>query len=674
MKLTSDTTVFHPAGLSYALEYVVKEFVDDLNGVVLGGCRARERAGEPSAPGIHVFLGNGPDGVADRAEAYTIVVDQDQVRITGSDELGTIFGMYHFLERWCDVDPLAYWTGYEPIRKSSLDLAESRLDSTPPAFLFRSFFICDEDLLTGWRMDVNGITEDVWQAIFSTILRLKGNAIIPMMLILPSEYQVHLAARRGLYIAQHHIQPLGFLGTHWDDSQEYSFTRNRAEFERVWRKCVAEFEPQERVLWTLNFRGKVDREFWKDDPSAPESDAERGRIISEAIAAQREIVLERFSETPQHFFTYLWSEGLRLVEQGHITLPEDVTVVWSDNGFGAMRGLHAPEVSALPDGRLPDRRHGVYYHLSFASWAGRTTQFVPPERVLEEFATIVDQKMTDLLMLNVSNIREFVLNIPLAMRIAWEGRDFLAGSDADSYYRWWTERYFGRRAAPEIVECYKTYFDLPFASDYSPVETVGENGLHHMCRLLAEAIMAGEYDGQWSGLYVRGRPLLDGVADLRVKAEERLPGYEDLWYRTEKAGTGLAPFRRRFFRDNLLSHVVIVGQSNRAFVHMCKAVQLASADNPGPALRELERAAVALEDVLQAMRDNEHGKWKNWYRGDVRSGARKTLDLARCAQQHVAIRYRERFPEDRHWFKQIARYQADERFLDAHGWGKPADR
>ena len=74
-------------------------------------------------------------------------------------------------------------------------------------------FINDEDLLTGWapgeKKDHTGISLEVWNKIYETILRLKGNMVVPGTWIFPGDPQVKLAGERGLIINQHHAIPAG---------------------------------------------------------------------------------------------------------------------------------------------------------------------------------------------------------------------------------------------------------------------------------------------------------------------------------------------------------------------------------------------------------------------------------------------------------------------------------
>jgi hypothetical protein len=54
-------------------------------------------------------------------ESYTIESNQGNLYIRGSDERGTMFGIYHFLEEYLGVDPMYYWSGCEPLKQSTLN-------------------------------------------------------------------------------------------------------------------------------------------------------------------------------------------------------------------------------------------------------------------------------------------------------------------------------------------------------------------------------------------------------------------------------------------------------------------------------------------------------------------------------------------------------------------------
>src|SRR2546429_2690349 len=88
--------------------------------------------------------------------------------------------IYQFSEQYLGVDPLYYWTDRQPLRRTQLGLPASLNKQFPASvFKYRGLFINDEDLLTGWApgeaKDHTGISLEVWNKIFETILRLKGD-------------------------------------------------------------------------------------------------------------------------------------------------------------------------------------------------------------------------------------------------------------------------------------------------------------------------------------------------------------------------------------------------------------------------------------------------------------------------------------------------------------------
>ena len=71
--------------------------------------------------------------------------------ICGSDQRGTMFGVYEFCAEYLGVDPLYFWTDNEPAVRTELSLGPINQVSGPQTFKFRGWFINDEDLLTEWK-------------------------------------------------------------------------------------------------------------------------------------------------------------------------------------------------------------------------------------------------------------------------------------------------------------------------------------------------------------------------------------------------------------------------------------------------------------------------------------------------------------------------------------------
>jgi hypothetical protein len=252
------------------------------------------------------------------------------VCLTGADMRGTIFAVYEFSQRILGVDPMYLWTDKQPARRVSIALPADFSHVYPsPVFKYRGFFPNDEDLLSGWipaaRGEHTGISLKVWDNVFETTLRLKGNIIVPGTWIFPDDAQVHAAAERGLIINQHHAIPLGVNVARWPQDVPYNFSTHPEILERAWTNAVAEYKPGDEILWSVGLRGLSDSSYASLDPSVRDNDPLLGQRISEAIAEQMKIVRAKYPNA--QFVTDLWQEGARLMSEGYLKIPPEVALV-----------------------------------------------------------------------------------------------------------------------------------------------------------------------------------------------------------------------------------------------------------------------------------------------------------------------------------------------------------
>jgi hypothetical protein len=411
------------------------------------------------ASGDYVFLGsmNRPDSAAmlgqlvptavgalrGKWEAYRVhsvglASDKRVLVIAGSDERGTMFGLYAFIEKYLGVDPLYFWTDREPKPRERLAWDRVALAADEPTFRFRGWFINDEDLLSEWHLDGGhrdidyGFYERVISpkasaAIFESMLRLGYNLVIPASFVdirNPDEARlIDEASRRGLFVSMHHVEPMGVSGfafkNYWRDRGEdvpFSFFRHRDKFETIWRDYAARWAKYPNVIWQLGLRGIADRPVWVSDPSAPKTDEGRGKLISDAIALQWEIVRSVDKRPEPLATTTLWMEGAQLHEQGHLQFPPELMAIFSDNSPGWQLQRDFYEVP-----RQPGRRYGIYYHMALWSVGPHLAQAVSPEKAHAIFSLAVERQSHDYAILNVGNVREFVLGLDAASRML---RDF----------------------------------------------------------------------------------------------------------------------------------------------------------------------------------------------------------------------------------------------------------
>ena len=234
-----------------------------------------------------------------------------RIYITGKDDLGAIFAIYSFLENELNVPPFYKIEGLKLRKRDSLELVDKTVN-THPHTRWRGWFVNDEDLLTGYKnlgtrdIDYNFYTKvihpDMMDLIAETALRYRMNLIIPSTLVdICSPYEeklIEVCSRRGLYISQHHIEPMGVSKFGFANyvkannlKEGFSFVSNEETLTKCWEYYASKWSKYPRVIWQLGLRGGTDRPVWVTESNIPESSEARGELISRAIKKQYDIMI-----------------------------------------------------------------------------------------------------------------------------------------------------------------------------------------------------------------------------------------------------------------------------------------------------------------------------------------------------------------------------------------------
>ncbi|PYT87757.1 MAG: hypothetical protein DMG36_24925 [Acidobacteria bacterium] len=566
------------------------------------------------------------------------------VLLAGADMRGTVYAIYEFSEKYLGVDPLYYWTDHKPLNRARIELPVSlNKQFSAPVFKYRGFFINDEDLLTGWApgeaKDHTGISLLVWNKIFETILRLKGNMVAPGTWIFPDEPQIKLAGQRGLILTQHHAIPLGLNVARWPKDVPYSYSSHPEILERAWRNAVIAYPPNQEVLWTVGLRGLSDASYAAFDPSVRGSDKALGELITKAIANQMQIV--RSLRPDAKFITSLWQEGARLVQQGDLDIPPEVATVWPDTGYGYLK-----------DKGLLTAGQGAYYHVAMMNGrANQLTEMVPVERIDSEFGRYIKAGATHYMLLNTSDIRPVSMTTKAVMDIVWKGLPPDGAGDSDRFYRQWSSEEFGTKAAAQVSEVYKQYFATPaHLPGEQPALEYGDQYYHTDARRLLLEHMVGaplySLPGQaptWVTPRVFSEPsenprmqiLAEALKGEIQRCGEAQPRWGALWAKAVAAEQLVSPERRAFYRAHVLTMIAIGRESNRVLLSVAEAVQNAEMGETARARTGVARALEALDEIFKAEANAEYGKWKGWYRGDWLAGIHRTRELVQIFAKHL---------------------------------------
>lgn len=591
------------------------------------------------------------------------------VCLIGADMRGTIYAIYEFSQRILGVDPMYLWTDKQPEKRTRITLPADFARVYPsPVFRYRGFFPNDEDLLTGWipaaRGEHTGISLKVWDQVFETILRLKGNIVVPGTWIFPDDAQVEAAAGRGLIVNQHHAIPLGVNVARWPEGVPYNFSTHPEILERAWTNAVAAYKPGEEILWSVGLRGLSDSSYASLDPSVRDNDPLLGKRISDAITEQMKIVRAQYPNA--QFVTDLWQEGARLRREGYLKIPPEVTLVWADTGYGDMQ-----------DGGNVAAGQGAYFHVAMMNGqANQLSEMVSVQTIQSELGRYIRAGATAYMLLNTSDIRPVAMTTRAVMEMAWAGNltgepatpAAAAVEDADgAYYRRWATEEFGAKAAPALQAIYEAYFAAPAmrrpfgpprltsagnAPPPPPAGTTdaplvdGDQHYHSEARRiildeLSEHQVAAipSQSPKWTLPRLMPTPdaqvrqaLLD--ADIADCAAAQ-PRWDAVEQKAAAAEALVLPARRQYYQAQVLTMITINRESNRMLLELARAVEDQHAGRMDKAQDEAAAALRALDAMQASMSAAEYGKWKNWYRGDWLTGVYRTRELVQDYANHL---------------------------------------
>ena len=384
--------------------------------------------------------------------------------IVGSDRRGAAYGTFHISEA-IGVSPLYWWADVPPVHHEALFISPFTLISKPPTVKYRGIFINDE----GWGFgpwssrtfepDLGASGPLTYAKVCELILRLKGNMLAPAMH--PSTVAFNripdnrvVADRYGIVVTTSHCEPVHYNNTtEWDVATlgPWNFITNRDGINDVLRKRVAEVSQYENC-YVLAARGIHDAGLI----GVPEN--KKVAVTEMALGDQREMLTQSIGkpidQIPQVFVPY--KEVLEIYEKG-LNLPDDVTIVWSDDNFGYIKRLSTPAEQLRKGGS------GVYYHISYLGgphdylWLNTT----PCTLIYEEMHKAYECGADRYWLLNVGDIKPGELGMKFFMDLAWDIDQF----DMDKAYDYVPNELagmFGIDDAQALKDIMSTYFLLGF--------------------------------------------------------------------------------------------------------------------------------------------------------------------------------------------------------------------
>lgn len=389
----------------------------------------------------------------------------DLLVIAGSDRRGTTFGLTSLCEA-VGVSPWYWWADVTPQHKDALYVQPGLYLQKEPDVQYRGIFLNDERF-GGWARWVEKnfdkesgqVGPKVYTKVFELLLRLRANYLWPAMhngskafnanpenARLADEYAIVMGSSHCEQMLRNNEDEWKNAGT-WGD---FNFITNHDNMIRYWEERVQANGRYENI-YTLGLRGIHDYPM-----EGANTTEERMKLMQKAIDEQREILVRNvdkpLEEIPQLLCTY--EEVLDAYHAG-LQIPEDVTLLWSDDKHGYTRNLCNPEEMKHKGGA------GIYYHLSYhgdpASWIWLSP--LSPSFVSTELTKAYTYGARKIWIFNVGDIKPAEKEISFVMDLAWD-MDRWKPENASGYIEFWAERIFGKAYAKEIADIQDKYYRL----------------------------------------------------------------------------------------------------------------------------------------------------------------------------------------------------------------------
>ncbi len=386
--------------------------------------------------------------------------------IAGTNPRGTAYGVYAISER-IGVSPWYWWADVPVIQQNELVLTQNTFQSKAPSVKYRGIFLNDEDWgLRPWAAktfepEVGNIGPKTYAKIFELLLRLKANTIWPAMHEGTTAFfkvpgNAKIAEAYQIVVGSSHAEPM--LRNNVDEWKEkemghFNYVSNKNKVLQYWEDRVKESKNVD-AIFTIGMRGIHDGKM-----EGVKNNKEGAELLKHIIEDQRNLITKYINpdvtKVPQAFTVY--KEVLDLYEEG-LQVPDDITLVWTDDNYGYIRRLSNAEEQKRSGGG------GVYYH---ASYWGRPHDYLwlsttHPALIREEMMKAYHANCKEIWILNVGDIKPSEYNLQLFMDMAYDPNSFEDASYVIKHMTHFYSSIFGEKYGKPITEIQWNYYDLAF--------------------------------------------------------------------------------------------------------------------------------------------------------------------------------------------------------------------
>ena len=375
---------------------------------------------------------------------------QSALVIAGSDKRGTIFGIYD-VSGEIGVSPWYWWADVPVRHQDALFVKAGRYIEGEPAVRYRGIFLNDEaPSLTGWVNEkYGGFNHYFYERVFQLLLRLKANYLWPAMwnsaFYADDPLNGKLANEYGIVMGTSHHEPMMRAWKEWQQHGvgPWDYATNAKNLDAFWEGGIQRSRNYESTI-TIGMRGNGDE---------PMSATDNIALLEKIIAAQRKIIQRNLTPTlaadPQMWALYKEVQGY--YEKG-MRVPDDVTLLWSDDNWGNLRRLPTPEERKRSGGA------GIYYHFDYVGdpRSYKWLNTYPITKVWEQMHLAHAYGANRIWVVNVGDLKPMEFPIEFFLDYARDPSQWNQ-DNLSMYTRLWAARNFGPEHADEIADLISKY-------------------------------------------------------------------------------------------------------------------------------------------------------------------------------------------------------------------------
>lgn len=640
-----------PANLPGPVDIAVETLQRDFNSVIgyKPECVKEPVSGKYS---IYVIDDEVTPGVCGRElddfESHRVFVRENDIYLCGKDMRGTIYAIYTFSEKVLGVPPLWYYSHWVPAVKSEIPVAvDLDIFFKSPDVRFRAWFPNDQDLNTVWQSR----SEERRYAWLETMLRLKLNCVEKQETVNYKSDILNSNAtdlkKYGLILSGTHTLIFNSGSWTWDkyweqvrgQSAPRMSVKKTEDLREFWRFAARQTKATDmECIWQISFRGATDGPFWVSYADSPKKNADRGRVISEMLSMQMDIIRETCGDDMPWVKLTLYDEMSDLMAKGHLVLPEGENIIWN---YCSARRDHYPNKDIMSfDRNAHNVKLGYYMNLQFTSSGCHLAAGEGPWKMEKNFRVAAEKGDLTFGVVNSGNIREFLMEEAAHAAMMWD----LDSYDSDRFLEQFCADYFSRELARETAALYREYYYAYWQQKESTFPGMDRQYIFGDLRYVRALDQAGSrfFSGYSNPFYDDGfekdpgrtfriddpDPVNAIIKAMPVTAAR----FADVALKADEMALKINEANRRFFRDMLVAPSHFMQEMSLCLYHFMNAYARQEEKS-----KELSSAIRHIKNARRYMFSTQDGHFEDWYDGDRIFGFRKRIEMMEGISGKIAF-------------------------------------